>query len=226
MILVYFRHGIAMDREAFARYCIQNGIEADDERRPLTEEGKRKTKRSIPGLIRALKSVETVGSSGLSEEAKRELIRKSNKKKLSPLLGFKPLIMSSPLLRARQTASILALGFSKAGIRMKTKLPVETSTLSPMRDPQDFRNFLFSYFHSDESLRVHAATVVIAVGHEPHLGQSVSWWMTGESRSRFPFKKGGATCLEVGGALAPAEARLHWALPPWALREMEARSRV
>jgi phosphohistidine phosphatase SixA len=226
MILVYIRHGIAMDREAFARYCIENGIEADDERRPLTEEGKRKTKRSVAGLMRALKSVEAVGASGLSQEARRELTRKSTKKKLSPLPAFRPLIISSPMLRARQTAGILAQGFSKSGIRMRTKEPLETPTLSPMRHPQEFRDFLYSYMHSDDSHRVHATTVVIAVGHEPHLGQSVAWWVMGESRPRFPFKKGGATCLEIGGALAHAEARLLWALPPWALREMAPRVRV
>jgi phosphohistidine phosphatase SixA len=223
MILVYFRHGVAMEREAFARYCIENGIEADDERRPLTEEGKRKTKRTVYGLIRSLKSLETAGVSRLSQEARRELTRKSTKKKLSPLPTFRPLIVSSPLLRAKQTAAILASGFSKAGIRLKNKVPLETTTLSPMRHPQEFRDFLYAHLHSDETHRVHSTTVVIAVGHEPHLGQSVSWWMMGENRPRFPFKKGGATCLEIGAALAPAEARLIWALPPWALRAMAPR---
>lgn len=224
MILVYFRHGIAMDREEFARYCIENGIEADDERRPLTEEGVRKTKRTVHGLIRSLKSLDTAGVSGLSQEARRELTRKSTKKKLSPHPAFRPLIVTSPLLRAKQTAVILAQGFAKAGIRLKTKQPLETATLSPMQDPQEFRDFLYGRLHSDDSHRVHSTTVVIAVGHEPHLGQSVAWWMMGENRPRFPFKKGGATCLEIGAALAPGEARLLWALPPWALRAMAPRA--
>ena len=223
MILVYVRHGVALEREDFARYCIENGIEADDERRPLTEEGKRKTKRAVPGLIRSLKSLETAGVSRLSLEARRELTRKSTKKKLSPLPAFRPLIVSSPLLRAKQTAAILANGFTKSGIRLKNKTLLETATLSPMRHPQEFRDFLYAHLHSDDSHRVHSTTVVIAVGHEPHLGQSVAWWMMGENRPRFPFKKGGATCLEIGAALAPAEARLLWALPPWALRAMGQR---
>lgn len=203
MILIYVRHGIAMERDEFARHCIENGIEGDDEQRPLTAEGKRKTKRAAMGLSRALDSLQTAGASP------------------SRALQIRPLILTSPLLRARQTASILSKTLEKTGIRGKSKLPLITATLSPNSDPQAFRDFLYAHLHSDRSHRVHSSTVVIAVGHEPHLGQSVCWWMMGEAKARFPFKKGAATCLEIGAAMTPGEARLLWALPPWALRALE-----
>ncbi len=203
MILIYVRHGIAMERDEFARYCIENGIEGDDEQRPLTDEGKRKTKRAAMGLSRALESLQSAGASP------------------SRALQIRPLILTSPLLRARQTASILSKTLEKTGVRGKSKLPLVTATLSPNTDPQSFRDFLYAHLHSDRSHRVHSSTVVLAVGHEPHLGQSVCWWMTGEAKSRFPLKKGAATCLEIGAAMAPGEARLLWSLPPWALRALE-----
>lgn len=203
MILIYVRHGTAMERDEFARYCIENGIEGDDEQRPLTSEGKRKTKKAAVGLARALESLQTAGASP------------------SRAMQIRPLFLTSPLLRARQTASILSKTLEKTGVRGKSKLPLVTSTLSPNSDPQLFRDFLYAHLHSDRSHRVHSSTIVIAVGHEPHLGQSVCWWMTSEAKSRFPFKKGAATCLEIGAAMAPGEARLIWALPPWALRALE-----
>lgn len=203
MILIYVRHGIAMERDEFARHCIENGIEGDDEQRPLTAEGKRKTKRAAMGLSRALDSLQTAGASP------------------SRALQIRPLILTSPLLRARQTASILSKTLEKTGIRGKSKLPLMTATLSPNSDPQGFRDFLYAHLHSDRSHRVHSSTVVIAVGHEPHLGQSVCWWMMGEAKARFPFKKGAATCLEIGASMSAGEARLLWALPPWSLRALE-----
>jgi phosphohistidine phosphatase SixA len=80
---------------SFARHCIENGIEGDDEQRPLTAEGKRKTKRAAVGLSRALDSLQTAGASP------------------SRALQIRPLILTSPLLRARQTASILSKNVRK-----------------------------------------------------------------------------------------------------------------
>ena len=192
MILVYVRHALAMERDEFARYSIEKGIDADDEMRPLTTEGKRKMKKNAEGLVKGLHAFAD-SKSGLAKP--------------------KPLIISSPLVRAIDTATIVARAFGKT----KAKPDLITPTLSPGRSPKEFRDTLYDLLHSRPG-RTHVNTLVIAVGHEPQLSTSIGWWMIGKEKSRFPLKKGAATCLEIGNALAPGEARLLWSLPPWALR--------
>lgn len=194
MILVYVRHAVAMDRDAFAKHCIQNGIDADDELRPLTIDGKRKMKKNAEGLVEGLHTFAD-SKSGLAKP--------------------KPLIVSSPLVRAVDTASILAAAFGKA----KVKPDAITETLAPNHNPKEFRDYLYDLIHSRPG-RTHVNTMVIAVGHEPSLSTAIGWWMIGKEKSRFPLKKGAATCLEIGNALAPGEGRLLWSLPPWALRAL------
>lgn len=191
MILVYVRHAIAMEREEFAAYCLKRGLEPDDEMRPLTKDGIVKMERGARGLKRALKSLDLVSA---------------------------PMIVSSPLVRAKATAEII-----KSSLGTKQKL-MTTDRLAPgqkpERNPEAFRNWLFDQTHSGASHRVSAQTAVIIVGHEPDLSAHISWWISTEAKSRFPFKKGGATCVEIGGGLAPGQGRLLWALPPWALRAL------
>lgn len=194
MILVYVRHAIAMDREDFARYAIETGIDADDELRPLTAEGKRKMKKNAEGLVKGLHSFAD-SKSGLAKP--------------------KPLIVSSPLVRAVDTAVIIARAFGKA----KAKPDLLTPTLAPNTKPKEFRDTLYDLVHSRPG-RTHVNTLIIAVGHEPQLSTSIGWWMQAEEKSRYPLKKGAATCLEIGNSLTPGEARLLWSLPPWALRAL------
>ena len=196
MILVYVRHAVAMDRDEFAKYSIAKKIDADDELRPLTADGKRKMEKNAAGLVTGLHAFAD-SKSGLAKP--------------------KPLIVSSPLVRAVDTASIISRAFGKS----KAKPDLITPTLSPGRSPKEFRDTLYELLHS-RSGRSHVNTLVIAVGHEPQLSTSIGWWMIGKEKSRFPLKKGGATCLEIGNALAPGEARLLWSLPPWALRGLKS----
>ncbi|CAN5619541.1 phosphohistidine phosphatase SixA [soil metagenome] len=194
MILVYVRHAVAMDRDAFAKHCIENGIDADDELRPLTVDGKRKMKKNAEGLVEGLHTFAD-SKSGLAKP--------------------KPLIVSSPLVRAVDTAGILAAAFGKS----KAKPDATTEALSPGRSAKEFRDYVYDLIHSRPG-RTHVNTMVIAVGHEPSISSAIGYWMIGKEKSRFPLKKGAATCLEIGNALAPGEARLLWSLPPWALRAL------
>lgn len=192
MILVYVRHAIAMEREDFATYCLENGIESDDEQRPLTHDGKRKMKKNAEGLVKAIQTF-------ADSKAGRT----------------KPILISSPLIRALDTAAIIAKAFG----RTKPKADFVTPTLSPGRTPKEFRDFLYELLHRPAG-RIMPNALIIAVGHEPQLSSSIGWWIIGKEKSRFPLKKGGATCLEIGQALLPGEARLIWALPPAALRSL------
>lgn len=192
-----------MERTEFAKYCLQKGIDADDESRPLTREGLQKTKKSAQGLVTALASFH----------------------EFKP----KPVVISSPLLRARQTAEIMqgALKKSRRATVKRASIKtagLQTETLIPGMDPKRFRDYLYTWKNSGRlstlSHRPHPNTAVIAVGHEPQLSMSVGWWLTGNASARFPIKKSGVVCLEIGNAMQPGEARLLWALPPWALRAL------
>ncbi|MBK7892307.1 MAG: histidine phosphatase family protein [Bdellovibrionales bacterium] len=188
MNLIYLRHAIAMEREEFATYCLKKGIESDDELRPLTKMGVRRMSQAAHGLHKALGSLDIASA---------------------------PLIVSSPLKRARQTADIAAQIMQREG------RVVLCDALKPGVEPEVFRNWLYEHMHSGARRRILNQQTIIAVGHEPSLSRHVTWWLTGEVKSKFPVKKGGAICLEIGNAMAPGQGRMMWALPPWALRALD-----
>lgn len=206
MILIFVRHAIAMDREDFARYCLEKGIDPDDEQRPLTDEGRRKMKKNAEGLVRILDA---------------SFAQEPSASARTGLKKVRPIIISSPLVRAVETATILSKAY---GQKKNAKPDLVTASLAPGTSPKAFRDFLYDVLHS-RSIRSHVNTVVIAVGHEPQLSTGLGWWVIGKEKPRFPFKKGGATCLEIGHSLTSGEARLLWALPPWALRSQAAQAK-
>lgn len=185
-----------MEREEFAEYCVARGIDADDELRPLTADGIKRTKRAASGLIRAFSS--------FSE--------------FKP----KPFVISSPLVRARQTSDIVLHAIQKSRSSLirhasATRALTQTPTLSPGAEPKAFRDFLYDWKSQHGR---HLNTLVIAVGHEPGLSTAATWWLSGRARAQMPLKKSGAICFEIGNSMKPGEARLLWALPPWALRAL------
>jgi phosphohistidine phosphatase len=113
-------------------------------------------------------------------------------------------ILTSPLIRARQTAEILAQALP--GPR-----PAELVALAPggsfegvfraLRDP------------SGES-------GIALVGHEPTLGALVSLSTTGVASDGTPLKKGGVACLKFAGAPRSKSAALAWLLTPKQLRRL------
>lgn len=111
------------------------------------------------------------------------------------------LIATSPLVRARQTAEILA--------RRLGAPVVETDRLSPGAEPEDFLAWL-------EGRRERA---VALVGHEPHLGILIGWLCAGEARPLTVLKKGQACLVELEAARAGA-GRLVWSLAPSQLRRL------
>jgi phosphohistidine phosphatase len=113
-------------------------------------------------------------------------------------------LTSSPLVRARQTAEIVA--------RSYPELHVETlAGLAP-----DARLPVFLHW-----LRGRAAgETVAAVGHEPHLSHLVSWLLAGRFTSFVRLQKGAACLLAFHGEPAPGEAELQWLLQPRQLRHL------
>lgn len=61
---------------------------------------------------------------------------------------------------------------------------------------------------------------VILVGHEPNLGSIASWLLVGEDDLSIVFKKSAALCIGFGGKPGAGKGRLEWLLPPRVLRHL------
>lgn len=108
-------------------------------------------------------------------------------------------VWTSPLIRARQTAEILADAFDP-------KPPVEVvRALEPCGHFEDLLT----------RLRERQGTETIAlVGHEPSLGKLASFMLGGPRNVAIPFKKGGAACIELEDLQPPLRGELKWLLTP------------
>ena len=114
------------------------------------------------------------------------------------------LIATSPLVRAVQTAEIVADEYG--GMELVT-----AGELAPENAPELMLPWL----------RAHEMdTTVAVVGHEPHLGFLVGWLLTGRHESFVELKKGSAVMLEFDDPPAAGNATLLWALAPAHLREL------
>jgi phosphohistidine phosphatase len=143
-----------------------------------------------PGLRDAARRLTPEGRDKL-EQAARGLKR----------LGVVPdRILTSPLVRAAETAEVLAEVLAP-DLRPETFGP-----LAPGQAPQEVR----------DALPEDARTVVL-VGHEPDLGELASWLLTGSTDGmRLPFRKAGAAAIE----LEEGEGTLRWMLAPKQLRAL------
>jgi len=124
---------------------------------------------------------------------------------LHTLIERVDLLAASPLVRAQQTAEILAKALRYSG---------DIETVDALRPGQDPPQLL-------EWLRQHGASEMIAVaGHEPHLSTAV-WWLLSERRDRrFELKKGGACLLRFEDKVEAGKAQLVWLLTPTQLRAL------
>ncbi|MBE9012848.1 phosphohistidine phosphatase SixA, partial [Pseudanabaenaceae cyanobacterium LEGE 13415] len=116
-------------------------------------------------------------------------------------LGLKfDLILTSPLIRAKQTAEIL-----KAA-HLSDALQIE-GYLAPSGDIQTWLTWFESWRSSDKTLAL--------VGHEPDLGNWAELLIWGTIRDRILLKKAGAIGIEVpdNGTIL-ANCQLFWLTPP------------
>lgn len=159
MELYIFRHGISPTLQ-------EAGVKSDAER-PLSAEGREKTRKCAEGM-RAL---------GVEVE----------------------LILSSPFLRAKETAVI-------AHDALKVKSAVDYSpTLAVALDVEPAVKELIKRFKTHKSIMV--------VGHEPHL-TSLIGRVCGDSRLRVELKKAGLAKIEISDASRELRGCLRWVLTP------------
>jgi phosphohistidine phosphatase len=106
-------------------------------------------------------------------------------------------IVTSPYLRARQTAEILRKAYAGSPL-------LETDALEPDVRPKTLAKYL----------RERKAETVMCVGHEPQLSIFVDWATTGGRDGFIDLKKGGACLLEFEDQPNRGEGTLRWLFGP------------
>jgi phosphohistidine phosphatase len=147
------------------------------------------------------------GTPGIADEERPltpegELRFREAAKGLVRLVDRPDALLTSPLLRAKQTAALAAAAWGQI-------VPKETSALAG-GSFEDQAKVLDRY--PDD------ATVAV-VGHEPHLSSLLARLLGSRHDDRLTFKKGGAALVEVPGRLAEG-GELVWFLPPKVLRKL------
>jgi phosphohistidine phosphatase len=113
---------------------------------------------------------------------------------LTTLVSRIDLFATSPLVRAVQTAELVAEEYDCSLVKLEA--------LAPERDPDQTVQWLREQ-RSDQT--------IVIVGHEPHLSTLVSSLLAGKRQSFLELKKGGACQLEVTSP-RPGGSTLEWLL--------------
>ncbi len=137
-------------------------------------------------------------------DAERRLTQEGRQKLRQVLIRAKAakvrpsLILTSPLVRAVETAAIAAevLGYGREIEQSDVLLP-SSSCQAVWR----------------ELRRRAEEPAVLLAGHEPLLGETASY-LLGSSRVIFALKKGALVCLEVDPLRGEPQGVLHWLLVP------------
>jgi phosphohistidine phosphatase len=153
----------------------------------------------------------------LSAKGKRRF--RDGARGLAGLVERIDLLVASPLVRARQTADLLAAAYREAPPRD------ETDALRPGAPPRELADWLAARAGggrdgSPGDGGLTAGATVAVVGHEPHLSALVAWLVTGSGHAWIRLKKGSAVLLELHGTPSAGGATLLWALEPRQLRRL------
>jgi phosphohistidine phosphatase len=110
------------------------------------------------------------------------------------------LILSSPLVRTRQTAEIV-----RSHLRMKKDRLILTEALAPAGDPGKL---------VAEIQEKYMVGRLMLVGHEPDLSNLISLLLSGDTSLSITMKKAGICCLSVEDLVAGKCAVLDWLINP------------
>jgi phosphohistidine phosphatase len=151
------------------------------------------------------------GTSGVKDDD-RALTKEGIQKMREIAVGLRSLncvpeaLLSSPLLRARQTADLLLEIFGK-GIEFKT-----TASLAPSGSRQDLYREISLYSKKVSSLMI--------VGHQPSLGQIAGEIAWGFPDHHVELKKGGACTIDLESVRGTPKGKLVALLTPSILRKI------
>jgi len=144
----------------------------DDDKRPLTHDGKVRMRQVVAGL-----------------------------RELDPDIDV---VLTSPLVRAMQTAEILV-----DGLKPRPSLK-EARVLAPDGTPAKVAEVVGA---------VRDARGLALVGHEPNLGELAAWLIG--ARMPLPFKKGGICRIDLAGPPAARSGQLLWFATPKMLKGLK-----
>jgi phosphohistidine phosphatase len=143
-----------------------------------------------------LRPLTSAGMEELKEIARalRELVKKID------------LLVTSPLVRAVQTAEIVGAAYD---------IPVSktTAVLSPDSEVEEFEKWCKD---------LEDVKRIAVVGHEPHLTALVSWLLTGDEEASIELKKGGMCLLEFDSGIKGGEGILNWLMTPGQLKRIQS----
>lgn len=161
-------------------------------------------------LIRHSNAIDP-GTPDYEDDSQRPLTEKGRDKmhKIASALkglGVKPnLIISSPYIRARQTADILA-----KVLKYKPELTINEA-LIPMGNADDIIGEINEKYSVDE---------LMLVGHEPCLSGLIGMLIAGNPEIDVNMKNGGVCCLSIDDLHTDRKAVFEWLLPPKILTEL------
>jgi len=110
-------------------------------------------------------------------------------------------VLTSPLVRARETAMLLSAGLGRRPVE-------EVEALAPGGRAAAILEVLTAQASKCRRIAI--------VGHEPDLGELAARLLG--ARGTIPFKKGGMCAIDVDGAMLGGPGTLRWHLPPRVLR--------
>ncbi len=146
------------------------------------------------------------------EDFERSLTEQGQKDTLMHAVGLKKIvkyidvILTSPLFRAYQTASIYADVFQCSDAI------VETQSLAP---PSHLADLLEVIAQQGDVKKI------LCVGHEPYLGMMATELITAiEDESFFPFKNGAVLRIDMESPILHEEAKLVYFLHPSVLKKL------
>ncbi|HLP17395.1 MAG TPA: histidine phosphatase family protein [Bacteroidota bacterium] len=113
-------------------------------------------------------------------------------------------VLTSPLVRARDTARIAA-----EALGCEDRITVCTE-LAPGTPFETLREALTNYQRADK---------LMLVGHSPDLNFAASGFL-GSASSIVEMKKGSVCCIEIASLAGRMEGRMHWLLQPKQLRQL------
>ena len=148
---------------------------------------------------------------GYDDDSQRPLTDTGRKKMKKIVKGLHQLdlelnvILSSPYVRARDTAKILAKEFD---------MTEEIAFSDNLIPPGNLEN-LVSEIHEKYDV-----DNVALVGHEPMLSSLISWLATGNTDMRVTLKKGGVAYLVADNLYQDGRAALQWLLTPALMVEL------
>lgn len=163
-------------------------------------------------MLYVLRHGEAEAASENGEDAARRLTSRGRDRMRAAAVGMRALklrfdaIVTSPLVRAAETAEIVAVccGCSDP--------PHVLDALSGVTPPNELASALAPFAHNEN---------VLVVGHEPQLGSLVSVLLTGSANGfHVKLKRGGCVALELPNHFERGGAELRWMMTQRQLRHL------